>query len=530
MTLATGRVLLSGRVLLTGLVQRSAPNPLTAPVISGITVAEVGAGTLRVSWDVDQPAQGWVSYGTTNGGPYPSDTTHETSFDYTHHSQDITGIGPGVTVYLVIVATNAAGQSATSPQQSATTASSGISYTDYTVPTGAGWTDGTDCIAALQSWFNAVPNGTSATSRSRVIFTAGYTWTCSKGLSYYGRSYITFYGQGTPLYATDGNGVITACGNSGGGKVKRTAVSPSGDSTQWAAFTCGQGGTAARATDIRWEALQIEGGLTAALDLSTTMASGGNEYAAGIWMGGQNGGEVSYCNFYRTTGDGIVLYGSAGAVTGGTGTTGDPYVDPGDFRTTNVSIHHNWIRSTGRVGIFPGKWSNLTIANNLFQDSAYAFIDFEPDYWHMTGGGASGVSITGNSFTGGCNWALAYYMPAIQIGRVTGRAAGPSGWHIDGPISITGNRFTSAHKRNTNGTQPAGTSGQPDFQGTFGPIYKDGTVTFSDNRRIGNTYSGNAFVIANATAGGAITGNTGFGSSTFAGITSSGTFTQSGNS
>lgn len=502
----------------------------TAPAISGISIGEVATGVLSVSWDLDQVGQGWVEWGYSSGA-YTGETEHETSLAYDHHSQSIPGLTAGATVYLLIHAVGATGLASTSSEQSYALEGSGaVTYTQYVMPTGSGWTDGTNSIAAAQAWLATVPDGADSLHVSDVILTPGYTWTWAKALSYAGRRNLRFNGQGTQLHTVASSGLITACGNSGGGKVRRTHVAPSGDATQWAAFTCGQGGTAARATNVSFVGLQVEGGMSATIDLTTGMAGGGNEFAAGIWMGGQDGGEVSYCNFYRTTGDGIALYGSAGAVTGGTGTTADPYVDPGDFRTTGISIHHNWIRSTGRVGIFPGKCANVTIASNLFQDSAYAFVDFEPDYWHMRIGGTAGVTISGNSFTGGCNWATGTFMAAIFMSRVTSRAAGPSGWHFDGPISITNNVFASAHKRTDSGTQASGTSGKPDVFGTYGPIYKDGLVTITGNRRVAYPYSGPAVQLANCTAGGSVSDNVGFGSSPiFVTLSGSGTFSVSGN-
>lgn len=485
--------------------------PVVTPIFTTPVVTLNSPTSVTISWHVSPASTGQVEYDTDSGAPYASSSTAEPSY-LTFHSQLITGLTAGTTYYFRVTGTTAAAVASATAEATFSTASSldfdtGYTYTDYTVPTGATWTDGTDCRTALQAWFDAIPNGASATSHTRVIFTAGYTWTMSGSLRFYGRSHITFWGQGTPLYAVDGNGQITSGGNSGGGKVKRTHVGTGGDVTNFPAFSTGQGGTTYRATDIRFCALQVEGGMSAGIDLTSTMADAGNEFAHAFDFYGLDGGLVAYCNTYRTTGDAIAINGSAGAVA----------TDPSDVRTRNLVIRNNWLRSAGRVGIFLGKASATTVQDNLFQDSAYAFMDFEPDYEHMRIGA---TTIQRNSFTGRCNWDTTYYMSSIFMSRVTSRPG--TNWQIDGAVTIDSNVWADLHNRNP---------GTYELHATFGPLLKTAAFSFTNNKRVANSHTGPALLMANFSAGGTITGNAGFGSTpTFASISSSGSFTQSGNS
>ncbi len=488
------------------------PVSVASPIFTTPVVTLNSPTSVTISWNVSPASTGQVEYDTDSGAPYASSSTAEPSY-LTFHSQLITGLTAGTTYYFRVTGTTAAAVASATAEATFSTASSldfdtGYTYTDYTVPTGATWTDGTDCRTALQAWFDAIPNGASATSHTRVIFTAGYTWTMSGSLRFYGRSHITFWGQGTPLYAVDGNGQITSGGNSGGGKVKRTHVGTGGDVTNFPAFSTGQGGTTYRATDIRFCALQVEGGMSGGIDQTSGMADGGNEFAHAFDFYGLDGGLVAYCNVYRTTGDGVALNGSAGAVTS----------DPSDVRTRNVTIRNNWLRSTGRVGIFLGKASATTIQDNLFQDSAYAFIDFEPDYEHMRIGA---TTIARNSFTGRCNWDTSYYMSSIQMGRVTSRPG--TNWQIDGAVVITANVWADV-----NNYSP----GIYELDTIFGPLLKTAPLTFTNNKRVAGSHTGGALRLGYFQAGWTVTGNTGFGSTSFiaTGSGNGGTQTASGNS
>lgn len=122
-TLAPARAAVAGRALVAGrgtVPTSAAPAP---PVISGVVVSEVTPSGAQVAWDLDRPCQGWVEYGTTDGGPYPGETAHEASFLYAHHAQVITGLAASTTHYLRVVAVSPTGQVVRSAQASFATAS-----------------------------------------------------------------------------------------------------------------------------------------------------------------------------------------------------------------------------------------------------------------------------------------------------------------------------------------------------------------------------------------------------------------------
>jgi hypothetical protein len=101
------------------------PASATAPVIGEVLVS-VTTTTATIEWDLDQPATGQVEYGTADGGPYPSTSTLEDSFDYSHHVQTISGLSDGTAYYFRVLAENAAGQSTTGTQRTFMTDAIGV--------------------------------------------------------------------------------------------------------------------------------------------------------------------------------------------------------------------------------------------------------------------------------------------------------------------------------------------------------------------------------------------------------------------
>jgi hypothetical protein len=69
----------------------------TSPTILDIDVTEITDTTARVTWVLDEVAQGWIEYGQTT--VYASETTHETSFSFSTHSQVLTGLSAGTTYH-----------------------------------------------------------------------------------------------------------------------------------------------------------------------------------------------------------------------------------------------------------------------------------------------------------------------------------------------------------------------------------------------------------------------------------------------
>jgi hypothetical protein len=90
-------------------------NPL---VISKIVVTPTTTGA-QVAWHVSEYATGQLQYGLT--AAYGTYSPKETSFNYQDHVQHIAGMPSGKLVHFRILAADAAGNQATSPDQTFTT-------------------------------------------------------------------------------------------------------------------------------------------------------------------------------------------------------------------------------------------------------------------------------------------------------------------------------------------------------------------------------------------------------------------------
>ncbi|HRH30774.1 MAG TPA: alkaline phosphatase D family protein [Candidatus Paceibacterota bacterium] len=99
-----------------------APPDLTAPSISNINVVE-GVNSATITWDTDETASTQVEYGTTVS--YGTTTTEtDTSPRVLSHSVEITGLVESTTYHFRVVSKDASTNTATSSDQTFTTASS----------------------------------------------------------------------------------------------------------------------------------------------------------------------------------------------------------------------------------------------------------------------------------------------------------------------------------------------------------------------------------------------------------------------
>lgn len=94
-----------------------------APVISNITVSNIGSTTATISWNTDVAANTQVSYGTTTS--YGSNSTLDTTASTTH-SANLTGLSEGMVYHFVVMSNNSAGTT-TSADQTFVTQSTGSS-------------------------------------------------------------------------------------------------------------------------------------------------------------------------------------------------------------------------------------------------------------------------------------------------------------------------------------------------------------------------------------------------------------------
>lgn len=91
----------------------------TPPAISGIATTNLLTTAATISWNTNEPADTQIQYGTTIS--YGSTTTRNTTLA-TPHSQQITGLAPSTTYHFRVLSRDAAGNLATSGDNSFTTA------------------------------------------------------------------------------------------------------------------------------------------------------------------------------------------------------------------------------------------------------------------------------------------------------------------------------------------------------------------------------------------------------------------------
>jgi hypothetical protein len=374
---------------------RRTPAPPVAdpePVISNIVVDERTNASFRVQWDVSEVAQGWIAYGTSNGGPYPNETNHETSFDYEHHIQTVPSSGTltsGTAYYFVIHAIDQDGNHVVSPQQSTSTLpltdiefDSGMTYiANHVWPTGMGWTAGSLSTIRqnIQNLITSGGNGTDATHHVRHLPTPAALYPIDTYLLLLGRAHITFEFGGV-------ENTSAPWGHTGGATI--STIVASGPSSRCQVFT---GGTSTGITydDIRWHGGTLKG---SAVNLaSATAGSQAEEDQHGIGAFGATNCLVDHMIFTDFMGDNIYLCESRGT----DGIMSGPWCDGWEMRYTQ------FLRC-GRQGIAPGQGArNLKIHHNYFADPAYSYIDFESNRAYQ---GAENVEVDDNVFAGHWAW------------------------------------------------------------------------------------------------------------------------------
>ncbi|HEY4513786.1 MAG TPA: peptidoglycan-binding protein [Candidatus Paceibacterota bacterium] len=94
----------------------------TPPSLSSLTATSVTHQSASVSWITNEQATGQVYFGTTTPFSLSSTATQSNSSLLTNHSFNLTGLSATTTYNFVVVSKDAAGNTATSSQQSFTTA------------------------------------------------------------------------------------------------------------------------------------------------------------------------------------------------------------------------------------------------------------------------------------------------------------------------------------------------------------------------------------------------------------------------
>lgn len=346
-----------------------APPVVTPPVlvISGIVEDQLTDLSVRISWDTSEVSQGWLEWGTALGGPYPNETTHETSYIYSHHAQTISGLTPSTTYYYKVVAVDLSSNTVRSSEGTFTTSGDpnpppgDITYTDYIIPPGIDHTGATDVTAVLQAFIDSVPSGSSPTGRSRIrAYTSTAIYQTTRGICLGGKSYLDLDGRGTgtngaTLQAHPSN--YTYGGMSNGLNTSRilTGVLP---------MTTGV--PVSTSTDIRIYGWQLIG--NAATDGSTPAFQG--EWQCGVFIGPTNGLEIYDCLTNRQRGD---AYGFGG------------------YGASDVHIHDVRNIRAERQFVSLDNCTNVMIEDFIAGIACYYCFDFE---YGGAGGGREFTDIT----------------------------------------------------------------------------------------------------------------------------------------
>lgn len=470
------RVAVSGRGtsgINTGGSQPSNPPLPSAPTISNIVISNVTTTSFTVDWDLDQPSQGWVKYGTSNGGPWGSETTHETSFSYSHHTQTVSGLTAGTTYYFKVVAVNAASQETDSTQQTQATNSSGssggtggsgsgVTYTDYNVP------GGVTTLSGLRSWIDAnVTLGSDYLHMARVNLGAGRTYTGTTPFEIGGLHDILIEGGGTE----------SSYGHTGGATLQNTSTSwTSTDSSVVRHYYN------TVANNIVFHALSVIGSSTNYATRNAASSTSGVPYyedQMGFCLYGTDNIEISHVIMDKCHGDGVFMY-SDGA-------------SRSYHNCSNVWIHNSSITNNGRQGIAPCAVNGCKIQYNYFKDIAYGVVDIEPDASYQN---INNFDFSYNVIDGGISWDSHY---DDGIVNVTGTGS------LTGYFKVIGNTFNGYIVDVTQ-------NGSAYFKLHNGAIVKSAVATITGNVRTtgGSGVTSYSLYASSWTGGMTITGNTGW--------------------
>lgn len=475
------------------------PVSVASPVFSGVSVTGVTPTSVTISWSVSPASQGQVEYDVDSGAPYASASTLETGY-LPAHSQLITGLTPGTTYYFRIKGTSAAAVDGYANESSFTTTldsgfDAGVTYSaTYDVPTGSGWTDGSDCYTAHQAWWNAVPSGASAASQTLVRYAAGFTWIGSNGIDLTGKSNITIKGGGTE----------TTYGHTGGAII-RTTGSPSAQPTgRSSTFFMKSTSSSASAANIRFHGLTLEGNHTT---YATSAAGNSGQDQHGICADGVNGMTVAHCIIQKVKGDCVYLSDSLA----GFNSTG--------YYSRDVTLRNSTFRQNGRMLVAIVWAQRVTMTDITFSDACFAAIDVEPDWSYQVCGDISLV----RPVFGNWGWDPDFTGAPVLITRPS--SAGGT-FTLTGACSMTDWSVTGSRQNTSTGRNEVW------FEAPWAQFGKSGSLTITGGTRTAGTVPGPVVYLYQHTGQPiTITGNTGhLSSGSFVSATSSGTVTQSGNS
>lgn len=303
------------------------PPPPTGPTIFAIQVINLTQVSAEVSWGLSEAATGRVEYGPTTA--YGSQTTPETSLNYSAHQQPLTGLQPGTLYHFRVRSTNAAGVESVSADQTFTTVANVPGPEPSTRPWAAPVTTRTvDAPTTnLNAFLAAQPNGTY------IRFPAGVTIPLNTGMLLAGKSNMILGGNGAK------------------------PIMSAGDAEANSPFLL-------RGSDH-----------ISILDFDVTGAYSGypnpqGEYSHMVGLSGWYGGressyvEVAGITGRRFFGDFLYLEGE----------------NVGEQRPSHhVWMHHNVCDTVGRNAVSPINVEDVLVEDNRFDRMAYHAFDCEPN-------------------------------------------------------------------------------------------------------------------------------------------------------
>ena len=358
-------------------------------------------------------------------------TSHDDNYaaDPTYTLYDTVSVGSGPTPTPTPTATPTPTPTPT-PRPTPTPAPGGrpfpapITAATYTVPSTIDATGATDVSATLNAWIATVPNG------SVISFPSTGIYKLSRGIELGMRTNLVFQGNGATLRS------------SGAGNDTYSSLFVFGFSYSAGYWT---GGNA----DIAVYNFNLAGD-----DPTPGVYSVGTEHQSGVHLVGINRVEVSGCTISAVWGDGMYIDGP-----------------------TDVWLHDNHVVTTGRNGVTVVSGANVTADHNAFDRVGYVTFDVEPyqstqtstnimfrnntagtyggtyGAWFAgidgshTGAAINGVTISGNTVTGGSlravidNGGAARMLNIAFTGNTSAvAAAGPvlTFAHVDG-LTVTSN-------------------------------------------------------------------------------------------
>ena len=164
----------------------------TAPIISSISYTATGTTTATITWNTDETATSHIAYGLTSS--YGSYTTLDSTFN-TNHSQNITGLTRTTLYHFVVVSTDAAGNTATSSDQTFSTLDYDI-YVDSV--SGNDSNSGLSPATAFATLAKAQTTAAADGNGVKIGLARGSNWRQELNLSTLNHVTVAAYGSGNP--------------------------------------------------------------------------------------------------------------------------------------------------------------------------------------------------------------------------------------------------------------------------------------------------------------------------------------------